>query len=443
MSFDAWIGVAGFVFLLLTILSGVPIGVAMAVVGLLGLWILIDGLGALSVLKIIGLQDLTNYNLSVIPLFIIMGMFAARAGLSARLFGAAHTFVGHYRGGLTFATIGASAAFSAVCGSSLATAATMAKVALPEMAAKKYEDGFAAGTVAAGGTLGILIPPSIMLLLYAITTETSIVDLFAAALVPGGLAVLFYLLAIIAVTRLRPESAPASAKSSWRERLRGLKDAGAVIALFLLVIGGLYSGLFTPVESAAVGAVATILYFVISGQASDTNNLKETVLECAGTSVMIFLIVIGAGVFSFFMAISGLPGVFAKVIISADLPPYAILFAIVFIYLILGSFMDSIGMMILTIPVIFPLIQELAPDIGMTVADAAIWFGIFVVIVIEIGLMTPPLGLNVFVIHGAARHIPLSAIYRGVIPFWIADIARLFLIIVFPGIALWLPKLLG
>jgi len=442
MNYDAWIGMAGFAGLLFIILTGVPIGIAMAVVGLIGLWVLIDGYGALSVLKVIGLQDLTNYNLSVIPLFIIMGLFASRAGLSARLFGAAHAFVGHYRGGLTFATIGASAAFSAICGSSLATAATMAKVALPEMKAKNYEDGFAAGTVAAGGTLGILIPPSIMLLLYAITTETSIVDLFAAALVPGVLAVLFYLLTIGIVTRMRPGSAPASAKSSWKERLNGLSEAASVIVLFLLVIGGLYTGLFTPVESAAVGALATILYFFLSGRASKSGDLKETILECAGTSVMIFLIVVGAGVFSFFMAISGLPRVFAEVITAAGMPPYVVLLAILMLYLVLGSFMDSIGMMILTIPVIFPLVQALAPDIGMTATDAAVWFGIFVVIVIEIGLMTPPLGLNVFVIHGAARHIPMASIYRGVAPFWLADIVRLLLIVAFPGLVLWLPKLL-
>ncbi len=441
MTDQAWIGAAGFGALVLLILINIPIGIAMGVVGIVGLWILIGDIGALNTLKVIGVQDLINYNLSVIPLFILMGLFAARAGLSSQLFRAAHAFVGHLRGGLTLATIGAAAAFSAICGSSLATSATMAKVALPEMRQHGYADSLATGAVAAGGTLGILIPPSIMLILYAIITETPLVDLFAGALLPGILAVVFYSAAIIVVTRFYPHLAPPSDRQGWKKRLIGLRDAAGVIGLFVLVIGGMYAGVFTPTEAASFGALLTGLYF-LALRGFDFPVLREVLLETAGTTVMIFLIVIGAGLFSFFMSISGLPRAFASEIIGLGLPPLGVAFAAMLLYLVLGCFMDSIGMMILTVPVLFPLVQGIAPGLDMTASQAAIWFGIFVVIVIEIGLMTPPLGLNVFIIKGSVPDVPVLDIYRGVVPFWIADLLRLTLLILFPTLVLWLPSLL-
>jgi tripartite ATP-independent transporter DctM subunit len=436
---QAWIGLGGFGALLGLILLDIPIGIAMGVVGLVGLTLLIGPDGAFATLKVVGHGDLMSYGLSVVPLFVLMGVFAAHAGLSAQLFRAANAFLGHRRGGLTVATIAAAAGFSAICGSSLATAATMGKVALPEMRRYGYEPGFSAGTVAAGGTLGILIPPSIMMIVYSIITETPLLGLFAGALVPGLMAVGFYVAAILLVTARRPDIAPPSVRLGWGARLRGLRDAGAVIAIFILVIGGIYGGLFTPTEAASVGAFLTGAVFLAT-QGLDLAAMREVLLETAGTTAMIFLIVIGAGLFSFFLSFSGLPRVFAGAVTGLGLPPIAIMMAIVALYLVLGCFMDSLGMMILTVPVLFPLVQELAPDLGMSRGEAAIWFGIVVVIAIEIGLMTPPLGLNVFIIQGVAPDIPVTAIFRGVVPFWLADVARLVVLILIPALVLWFPR---
>lgn len=441
MNDNAWTGLYGFAALLLLIALNIPIGIAMGIVGFGGLLILIGPMGALNTLGIVGTGELVNYNLSVVPLFVMMGLFAAKAGLSGQMFAAANAFVGHIRGGLTMATICASAAFSAICGSSLATAATMAKVALPEMRKRNYADTLASGAVAAGGTLGILIPPSIMLVLYSIITETPLVDLFAGALIPGILAVLLYLAAIFVVTTLNPEAGPPSARTGWAGRLKGLIDAAGVLVLFLLVIGGIYSGVFTPTEAAAVGALATLVYF-LARRGFDWPELKAALLETAGTTAMIFLIVIGAGLFGFFMSFSGLPRVFAGYILDLGLSAIMIAFAIMLLYLLLGCFLDSLGMMILTVPILFPLITGLAPELGMTPDQAAIWFGVFVIIVIEIGLMTPPLGLNVFIIKGAVGDIPITTVYKGVVPFWLTDIVRLTLLIFFPALVLWLPSLL-
>ena len=439
MTWQAWTGLGGFGVLLALILLNVPIGVAMGVIGLGGLALLIGTDGAINTLKVVGLGDLMSYSLSVVPLFVLMGIFAAQAGLSSQLFRAANAFLGHRRGGLTVATICASAGFSAICGSSLATAATMGKVALPQMRAYGYAPGFSAATVAAGSTLGILIPPSIMMIIYSIITETPLLGLFAGALLPGLLAVAFYVAAVLAVTAMRPGIAPASARIGWHERMVGLRNAAGVIAIFLIVIGGIYTGFFTPTEAASVGAFLTGIYFLVM-RGLDVAGLRDVALEAAGTTAMIFLIVIGAGLFSFFMSFSGLPRLFAGTIAQLGLSPILILFAIMALYLVLGCFMDSLGMMILTVPVLFPLVQGLAPQFGLTAGDAAIWFGIIVVIAIEIGLMTPPLGLNVFVIQGVAPDIPVMDIFRGVVPFWLVDIVRLAALILFPALVLWFPQ---
>ena len=332
---------------------------------------------------------------------------------------------------LTMATIATCAALVLYCGSSLATAATMSKVPLPEMRRHGYNDSLATGTIAVGSTLGILIPPSIMLILYAIITETPLGDLFIAALLPGLMAVVFYIVTIVIVTFLNPAAAPAGPRSDWSARLRGLRDIGGVTTLFLLVIGGIYGGIFTPTEAAAVGAFGTFMFF-LARCGLDWRGLRGVLLETAGTTAMIFLIVIGAGLFSFFMSISGLPRVFSAAVIDLGLSPLMILFTIMALYIFLGCFIDSIGMMTLTVPILLPLVVSIAPELGMTPRDAAIWFGIFVIIAIEIGLVTPPFGLNVFIIKGTTPGLNLTTIYLGVVPFWLADVVRLVLLILFP-----------
>lgn len=440
MTEQAWLGIYGFGVLLALVGFGVPVGLAMGLVGFGGLWLILGLTPAFNTLGIMASSNLASASLVVVPLFVMMGLLAGYAGLSTQLFRAANAFIGHIRGGLTMATIATCAGFGAICGSSLATAATMSKVALPEMRRHGYDDSLATGTIAVGSTLGILIPPSIMLILYAIITETPLGDLFIAALLPGLMAIVFYILTIAIVTFLNPSAAPAGPRSNWRARLQGLRDIGGVTLLFLVVIGGIYGGVFTPTEAAAVGAFGTFLFF-IARCGLDWQGLRGVLLETAGTTAMIFLIVIGAGLFSFFMSISGLPRVFAAAVIDLGLPPLMILFTIMALYIVLGCFIDSIGMMTLTVPILLPLVVSIAPDLGMTPRDAAIWFGIFVIIAIEIGLVTPPFGLNVFIIKGTTPGLTLTTIYLGVIPFWLADVVRLVLLILFPVLTLYLPSL--
>lgn len=440
MTEQAWMGIYGFGVLLALVGFGVPVGLAMGLVGFGGLWLILGLTPAFNTLGIMASSNLASASLVVVPLFVMMGLLAGYAGMSTQLFRAANAFIGHIRGGLTMATIATCAGFGAICGSSLATAATMSKVALPEMRRHGYDDSLATGTIAVGSTLGILIPPSIMLILYAIITETPLGDLFIAALVPGLMAIIFYILTIFIVTFLNPSAAPAGPRSNWRTRLQGLRDIGGVTFLFMIVIGGIYGGVFTPTEAAAVGAFGTFLFF-IARCGLDWNGLRGVLLETAGTTAMIFLIVIGASLFSFFMSISGLPRVFASAVIDLGLSPLMILFTIMALYIVLGCFIDSIGMMTLTVPILLPLVVSIAPDLGMTPRDAAIWFGIFVIIAIEIGLVTPPFGLNVFIIKGTAPGLTLTTIYLGVIPFWLADVIRLVLLILFPVLTLYLPSL--
>ncbi|MCH8504892.1 MAG: TRAP transporter large permease [Ectothiorhodospiraceae bacterium] len=441
MTESAWLGVYGFALLLALIAINIPIGFAMGIAGIVGLYFLMGPDAAMHTLGIVASGDFVSYSLSVIPLFVLMGVAAASSGMSQRLYSMANHVIGHARGGLGMATIGSAALFSSVCGSSIATAATMAKVAMPEMRRHAYDDGLAAGSIAAGGALGMLIPPSVILIVYALITETSIILLFAAALVPGLLAVAFYIVVIAIVVRVSPGSGPASRKESLKVRLRSLLDAVPVIILFLLVLGGIYGGVFTPTEAAAVGAVGSLVYFLAT-RGFNRSVLKSVFLETMATTGMIFIIVIGAGLFTFFLSYSGLPRVFAMSVAALELSPIVIALPIVALYLVLGCFMESLGIVILTVPVLFPLIQILAPEFGMTSAEAAVWFGVFVVIAVEIGLLTPPLGLNVFVIKGAVGDVELSTIYKGVLPFWLSDLLRLILLILFPGLALYLPSLL-
>lgn len=436
------IGLAGFGVMLAMIFLGVPIGVAMAVVGFLGLVALIGVDGALNSLAIVSSGEVANYNLSVIPLFVLMGLFAARAGLSRQLFNAAAGFVGHLRGGLVMATVSACAMFGAICGSSLATASTMTKVAVPEMRARGYDDSLSLGSVAAGGTLGILIPPSIMLVIYSLITETPLIDLFASALIPGLLQVLMYIVAIGALCWFVPGLGPAAPRVGWADAFRGLAAAGPVLLIFVIVIGGLYLGVFTPTEGAAVGALAAFIYQVaVDGW--NTRKTRAVLIETAETVAMVFLIVVGASVFSFFMSFSGVPMAFAGFVQELGLSGIQIVFAIMVLYLLMGCVIDSLGMLLLTVPVLFPVVQSISGDLGMTPDEAALWFGVFAIIVIEIGLITPPIGLNVFVIQASLRDASLAAAFRGVVPFLLTDIVRVVLLIVFPVIALWFPRLLS
>ena len=309
----------------------------------------------------------------------------------------------------------------------------MAKVAMPEMRRHGYDDRLASGAVAAGGALGILIPPSVILIVYSLITETPLFDLFAAALIPGLITVVGYLFVIGVVVWLRPDQGPPTPWQGWHSLRSALRFALPVIVLFTVVIGGIYGGIFTPTEAAAIGAVGALIY-LLTQKGLNPDAWRNVALETIVTTVMIFIIIIGAGVLTFFLSFSGLPRVFAGAVTALDVSPFVILFAIMLCYLILGCFMESLGIITLTVPVLFPLIQSLAPELGMTAAESAVWFGIFVVIAVEIGMLTPPLGLNVFVIQGAIRDIELSTIFRGVVPFWIFDVARLTLLVKIPSI---------
>ncbi|MBN9672991.1 TRAP transporter large permease [Roseibium aggregatum] len=441
MTHNAWIGAAGFGLMMVLIGLNVPIGIAMGIAGFAGLVVLAGMDSALNTVGIVGSGQFVSYNLSVVPLFVLMGVAASHSGMSQGLYRLANSAVGHRTGGLAMATIGSSAMFSAVCGSSLATAATMARVAMPEMRKYGYDDRLGTGAIAAGGSLGILIPPSVILIVYSLITETPLFDLFAAALIPGLIAVAGYISVIALIVWFKPEQGPATPWQGWRALALATRHALPVIALFLVVLGGIYGGIFTPTEAAAIGALGALVY-LISQVGFDRDILRHVMLDTISTTAMIFIIIIGAGILSFFMSFSGLPRVFAGAVASLDVSPYWILVAIIVCYLILGCFMESLGIITLTVPVLFPLIKALAFDLGMTPAEAAVWFGIFVVVAVEIGMLTPPLGLNVFVIQGTVRDVELATVFRGVVPFWIFDVIRLTLIAFIPALSLFLPRLL-
>ena len=347
--------------------------------------------------------------------------------------------VGHRRGGMGMAVIGACTAFGAICGSSVATTATFGRAALPELLKDRYEGGIAAATVAVGGGLGILIPPSVILVVYAISTEQNIVKLFKAAFLPGLMAALFYVVVIHLLARRNPDSMPVHPPMPWRERLRGLAAIWPSVSIAVLVVGGIYGGIFTPTEAAAVGAIGVLADGVIRG-ALDWKGFSDALVQTAQTTAMIFLILLGAEVFNGFLALTQLPANAASAIAGWGLPPYAVLVALLAFYILLGAVMDELAMILLTLPVFFPIVTAL--DFGMTTEEVAIWFGILVLIVVGIGLVAPPIGLNVFVISAIARTIPISAIYRGVLPFIVADVVRLGLCVAFPVLSLWLVRLL-
>ena len=422
--------------LLLLVFLRMPLALAMICLGVTGTY-LVTGSPAmiLNQLKTLTYGTFSNYSFSIIPLFLLMGQCATLSGLSAALFKVAESFLGHRRGGVAMSAIGACAGFGAICGSSLATAATMGQVALPEMRRYGYPDSLSTGALAAGGTLGILIPPSVILVIYAILAEQNIAKLFLAAFIPGILAAIGYMVAISIWVRLRPNAAQTSPRVPWGQRLVLLGRLWPVIVIFSLVIGGIYSGLFTPTEAAAVGAAGTFFTALFSGQMSWAR-MKETILITAGSSAMIFMIILGAGIYNNFLSLTQLPQDAAAWVGMQGFSPWSVLTVVLVMYLVFGCVMDSVSMVLLTVPIIFPLMAGL--DFGMSPQDFGLWFGILVLIVVEVGLITPPVGLNLFIINALAKTTPISATYRGVLPFVVTDMIRVVILAAFPAITLWL-----
>jgi len=475
------IALMGFATMLVLIALRAPIGLSMLLVGSVG-YIHLSSLNAFfGYMKTNPYHQFANYTLSVIPLFILMGALAERAGIASALFKSAERAFGRFRGGLAMAVIGACTAFGAICGSAVATTATFGRAALPELERYKYHGGFATGTIAVGGTLGIMIPPSVILVVYAITTQQNIAKLFQAALIPGLLAAAFYCITIALVVRRNPALAPLSepvvtekaprsvlpflfgaaliagvVAQWWRGKvdvdnalILGVMAAPIMfvdkaimpaISIAIIVVGGIYGGVFTPTEGAAVGAIA-MLVVGLAQRTLGWKDIGQAIRQTAETSGMIFMILLGAEVFGAFLALSRLPTVAAETIGAAGYSPYVVLIAMMLFYILLGAVMDELAMILLTLPVFFPIIEAL--DFGMLPDEVAIWFGILVLIVVGIGMTAPPIGLCVFVVSALARNVPITATYRGVLPFVCADIIRLALVVAFPALALWLVRALN
>ena len=411
--------------------GGMPIGFAMGLSAFLGTLLLIDADAALALLGQTVYETALTYGLSVIPMFVLMGYIAGEAGLNESLYRACNAWLGHRRGGLALATIGGCGAFAAICGSSLATAATMAQIALPEMRRYKYADELATGAVAAGGTIGILIPPSVIMVIYGLLTETSISALFLAGIVPGILTVAGFMAAISIMTRINPKLGPPAARTPMRERLKALRSVWGTAALFLVVIGGLYIGVFSPTEAASVGAVGAFVLGLINRK-SPRQLLATTLIDTVKTTAMIFTVLTGAILFNNFLILASVPNLVSDWIGALPLGKTAVLLVIIGMYFVLGCLLDSLAMILLTIPIVFPIVKALNYD--------PVWFGIIIVMVVELGLITPPIGMNVFVIKGITKDVPLETIFRGVTPFIIAQIILISILIAFPSIALWLPS---
>jgi tripartite ATP-independent transporter DctM subunit len=434
------VGVGGLVALIALIAIRVPIAYSMILVGGIGTMILTDPRIFLAQLKNLAYSQFSIYDLSVLPMFVLMGNIATRAGLSRDLFRAANAWLGWMRGGVAMSAIAACAGFGAVCGSSLATASTMAQVALPELRRYQYSPTLATGTLAAGGVLGILIPPSIVLVVYAIVVEASIVKMFIAAFIPGLIAVVFFLVTIAIYVRVRPNAGPPGDRVSRAEFIEATVKVGPVAVIFGMVMGGIYFGLFNPTPAAAVGVVLVTI-FGLARRTIGWAEMKAGLLDTASTSGMIYLILLGAQILNIFMARGGVPQAAADLMANSGLPPHAVLALLLIALIVLGCLMDSLSMILLTIPFFWPVISVM--DFGMSPDDLKIWFGILALIVVELGLITPPVGMNVFVINALARDVPMSQTFRGVMPFFGAELVRVVLIVVFPALSLWLPKILS
>ncbi|MCB1438830.1 MAG: TRAP transporter large permease [Nitratireductor sp.] len=432
------IAIWSFPVLLFLIFMRMPIGLSMLLCGMFGTYLLTGGTNViLAKLKTETYGTFSSYSLSIVPLFLLMGQFATLGGMSRALFKAAELWMGHRRGGVAMAAVGACAGFGAICGSSLATAATMSQVALPELKKYGYAGSLATGTLAAGGTLGILIPPSVILVIYAILTEQNIAKLFLSAFIPGILAAIGYMIAISIYVRLFPASAGTRERAPYSERFAALIDVWPVLVIFALVVGGIYGGIFTPTEGAAVGAAGTGIVAWWNG-GLDRKTLIQSILATASSTAMIFFIVYGASIYNSFLALSLLPQTAAEWVGSQGFNPWLVLTIILIFYLLLGCVMDSLSMILLTIPILYPIVSAL--DYGLTAEEFAMWFGILVLIVVEVGLITPPVGMNLFVINSMDRETPITATYRGVFPFVLSDLIRVAILVAFPGITLFLLR---
>lgn len=428
------VALLGFVGMFVLMALRVPIGVAMGIAGVAGFAALTSTGTALNLLSNVPLSVLTDYNLSVIPMFVLMGAFASHSGMSGELFVAGRAWLGHRRGGLALATVAACGGFSAINGSSVATAATMTQVALPEMRRAGYEPGFASGVIAAGGTLGIMIPPSVIMVLYGIMTENDITKLFAAGVVPGLLAIALYFIVIQWKGWRSPESLPRGERFGWRERFASLKDLWAVLLLFLFVLGGIYGGIFTVQEAAGVGAIGTLLIGIVRGRLGP-RQIRAALVDALRVSSAIMLIVVGAYLFGYFLTITQFTQKAVDLLVNLPVGAYGVLALVMLGYLVLGAVMDELAMILLTVPIVYPAMLQLGFD--------PIWFGVIVVMAVTFGMICPPVGMNVFVINSIARDVPLGRIYRGTMPFIGVDVLRLVILCAFPSLSLWLPSTMG
>ncbi len=424
------VGIAGILILFLLLALRMQIGFSMALVGFLGFSALVSFGSSFSILGMEPFKIASSYGLTVIPLFILMGQFANYSRMGVEIYQTVYRWIGFLPGGLSMATIGACAGFAAISGSSLATAATFGTVALPEMKRFKYDDSLATGCVAAGGTLGILIPPSTVMIIYGILTQQPIGTLFIAGIIPGLLLSGLFIITIYIMTRFKPALGPPGPKFAGREKIASLKDTWGILSLFLLVIGGLYTGWFTPTEAAGVGAFGAFLITIIKRRLT-WDNLKASLTDTTKTTAMVFAILIGASIFGYFLTVSQIPERLSNWIVELGVNKYLVISMTILLYVILGCFMEGLAIMILTIPVIYPMVMGMGFD--------PIWFGVIITLVMEMSLITPPVGVNVFIISGIAKDVPMYTIFRGIIPFFLAMVVAIVLLVMFPQIALFLP----
>lgn len=445
------IGILGLAALVLLIAIRLPIAYAMIAVGGTGIVLLNGHEIVLSQLKDLAYAQFSTYNLSVVPLFVLMGAIAARSGLSADLFRASNAWLGWMRGGVAMSSIAACAGFGSVCGSSLATASTMGRVALPELKKYNYSDRLATGTIAAGGVLGILIPPSVVLIIYAITVEANVVTLFMAALIPGLIAVIFFLITIFVYVTIVPNAGPKGKRASREEIIASTLNILPVAVVFIVVIGGLYFGFFNPTPAASVGVVMVMIIAILRRKFT-LLDAREALLETAKTTGMIYFILLGAELLKIFMARGGVPQAMAEMMANSGLAPMTTLIILLVALILLGTLMDSLSMILLAIPFFWPVLMEMnggtygsadGSPFGMSTEDLKIWFGILALIVVELGLITPPVGMNVFIISAQAKGVPMSETFWGVMPFFGAELVRVIVLVAFPALTLWLPRVLG
>ena len=427
------LGALGLGAMFILIALHVPIGVAMGITGVTSVAFIIGWEPALTLLGTEPSAAIENEGLAVVALFLLMGAFATEAGVSADMYRLAYAMIGHFRGGLAMATIGGCAGFGAICGSSIATTATMAKIALPEMRDRNYKRTLASGCIAAGGTLGMLVPPSVVMIIYGILTEESIIALFAAAIFPGIIATILYCITIAIFVRLKPDSGPAGERIPWKEKIAVVIASWRFLLIAVVVSGGIYTGVFTITEAASVGASLAFVFAIFNGMKME--QFLNCLTSTASNTGMIFVIIMGASIFSYFITLSGLPDASVQFIQNLTAPDFVVLLMLMIMYLILGSIFDTVAAMVITLPFVYPVIMDMGYD--------PVWWGVVNVMIMEIGMITPPIGINVFVLNGMSKDLNLKTIYKGIFPFFLTDIVRLSIVLIFPATALWLPKFWG